>query len=238
MEISFTAAFIAGVLTFFATCLIPIIPVYVGYLGGITVVSGGSGRQTATIIIHGAVFVLAFLLVFSTLGLAATAAGPFIAQYREPFRMIGGMFLVLLGLTMADVVRIPILSHTIQFQPKKIKAGSVVTAFVLGLTFGSAWTPCIGPVLAVILFMVSQTATLWYGASLLAVFAIGLGLPFIIVSVLYALYGFRLSHLGSLSRFIRILFALLMVLMGVLLVTGYSAVLSQWSLKWGGSLVL
>lgn len=243
--VSFLAAYTAGVLTFFATCLLPVLPVYIGYLGGLSVdVRVGVSEQKKafyrrTVFTHSLAFVGGFLLVFTSLGIAATALGRLIATYRSFFQKAGAVLLFILGISMLDFVRIPFVSRTFKFDAIiRNKPVSHAGAFIFGMTFGFAWTPCIGPVLATILFLVSQVHEVWYGASLLAVFALGLGTPFLVVGVLFESIRPKLSSLGRWSFYLQKIFGLIIIAVALLLLTGHLSYLSAWSLKFGGSLVL
>lgn len=241
MSIGYGIAFLAGAATFFATCLIPVLPVYIGYLGGLGVLQeGGVDKEIRrTVSTHSIVFVIGFLLVFATLGFAATQLGIFFASYRSLFQKVGGALIILFGIGLADIVRLPFLSGTYRlFTPSPQRRGSYLGALLFGLTFGFAWTPCIGPTLATILFLVTLSDSSVYGITLLTTFALGLGLPFIVLALFFQTLLPLLQRLQRATKYVQPLVGIFMIVVGILLMTDMLSVLSKWSLGWGGALLL
>ncbi len=241
MVIGYGLALLAGVGTFFATCLLPVLPVYIAYLGGLSISSehGSSESSRRTVLTHSIVFVLGFLMVFSMLGFAATAIGRLFAQYRSLLQKVGGLLIIFFGIGLMDVVKIPFFAKTYHyFIPSSKRRGSFIGAFLFGITFGFAWVPCIGPVLATILLLMSLGTNPAHAAALLAVFALGLGIPFLVLGAFVHTMGPVLTHLQKRTHFIQPLLGLCIVLVGLLLVTDTLSILSQWSLHWGGALLL
>ena len=186
-QVSFGLAFLAGLLTFVAPCVLPVLPAFLGYLSGVNMLDANKrskGWRWHSFFI-GLSFVLGFLCIFVLLGISATTIGIFLNTYRRTMQIIGGLIFILLGLHLSGYIQINILSGHHQWHlDKGFTPWQYLNAFFIGLTFGFSWTPCIGPVLAVILFWASQAATFWRGFFLLLSFGLGLGLPFLLLSVL------------------------------------------------------
>ncbi len=241
MSVGYGLAFIAGVATFFATCLVPVLPVYLAYLGGISLPADNavSVNKREAILTHSVVFIFGFLLVFSMLGLAATELGRLFAEYRIFFQKAGGILIIIFGLGLMDILKIKFFSKTYRlFMPAKKNGASFLGAFLFGMTFGFAWVPCIGPVLATILFLVSLGKEPMLGVTLLGVFALGLGTPFLILGIFMRSITPAVARLHRSTRYVQSILGACIVLVGLLLITDSLGILSQWTLAWGGTLAL
>jgi len=210
-DISIFVACVAGVLSFFSPCVLPLLPAYILYIGG-------SDRTRR--IINSAVFILGFSLVFVSFGLMVGLARQVLLPVKEAVRLIGGSLIVLFGLYMMGVFRLPFLDVERRFRVQS-KQADYAGAFVLGVTFGAAWSPCVGPILGSILILAGTAETAGYGILLLVSYAAGLALPFFLTSISVntaAHYFKRLEkHLMTISR----LSGLFLVLLGLLLLTNY-----------------
>lgn len=216
-------AFIAGLLTFVAPCTLPLVPAFLGYLGGASlddVRNPNATLQTRWKIFRGGLlYVLGFSMVFIFFGVIAGFGGRTIAHEREWFARAGGVFVILLGLAMMGAVKIPWLAREKRFHlPERFKQKTDLNAFLLGATFAFGWTPCIGPILGSILTLAAYSTTVTQGAVLLAVFSIGLGLPFLILAA-----GIQSAarFTKTLSRFLPIISFIggaFLIFIGILLV--------------------
>ena len=234
-NIGLLASFIAGFLTFFASCLVPVVPGYLGYLGAVTSRSGDDRRR---VVINSLFFIFGFLLIFIFLALTATTFGKYLTAERRILEQIGGVFLIAIGVYMSETIKLPQLWRSWQFQPSQHLRARKLGSFIFGLTFGFAWTPCLGPVLAVILYTASQAQSQLQGIFLLLVFGLGLGLPFFLLALFFRSlqpYLLRVSHL---SHVIRLISSAMIIIVGILMLTGHLGYLSAWALQWGGSAVL
>jgi len=228
-EVSSTFALIAGLLTFFSACLIPIIPVYLAYLSGITVSSLSDkaaldSRQARfarrRVFLNSLYFVLGFSIIFILLGMAATFLGQFFIQKRFILQKFSGIFIILLGFYLLGLLKIPWLYREFKFNKKHTAKLHWLNSLLFGMAFGFSWTPCVGPILASILFLASLSQTMWEGAYLLALFSLGLAIPFLIISLTF---GYTLKILPKINRHLRkiqIITGLLIIGMGVLLILG------------------
>jgi cytochrome c biogenesis protein CcdA len=208
---------VAGLLSFLSPCTIPLLPVYFAYLS-----KEASGRPTRTkgfvdfgLVARTLVFVLGLSSAFFLLGFGAGALGALLAG--PGFRIAMGIVVILMGLYQTGLVPIPFLSREVKAESARATAGGFVGAFVLGFTFSFGWTPCAGPVLATVVGLASQQGGALYGAFLLVVYALGLALPFILISLASTLLLRAFKKLTPHLGWLRIVGGVLIVAMGVLL---------------------
>ncbi|HSM59143.1 MAG TPA: cytochrome c biogenesis protein CcdA [Longimicrobiales bacterium] len=184
VSISFPLAFVAGLVSFLSPCVLPVVPSYVVFVSGITLeeLRGGTvpGARHAAVA-HSVLFVLGFTAVFMTIGWAATSLGQALARALPWINRIGGVALLVFGLYLLGLLRMPALARERRVELSGRPAGTA-GSFLVGVAFGAGWTPCIGPILASILLYVGLEGTQLQGALLLATYAAGLGIPFVAAS--------------------------------------------------------
>lgn len=221
-EVSVGLAFLAGLLTFVAPCVLPVLPAYLGYISGVNMLDAQSRPQDwrRRSLFIGLSFVAGFLLIFILLGISATTIGVVLHTYRRLVHVLGGLLFVVLGIHLTGFIQIRLLSsgHQIRLE-KGLTRWQYLNAFLIGLTFGFSWTPCIGPILAVILFWASQEATFWRGFVLLLSFGLGLGLPFLLLSVMADRLIRPLRRYGRLFHTLQVVAGVLIVVIGLLLIS-------------------
>ncbi|MEK7165026.1 MAG: cytochrome c biogenesis protein CcdA [Patescibacteria group bacterium] len=217
-------SFIAGLLTFLAPCTLPLVPGYLGFISGVSLVDLNDPLQARAarwkIFLNGLFFTIGFTSIFIMFGAAFGLIGSVLVPYRLWLGRIGGVFVILFGLFMLDVIKIPWLSGERRFAaPALFARGRMLNSFILGAAFGFGWTPCIGPILGSVLFLASFSATALSGAFLLGVFSLGLAVPFLLIAVGIGHAG---QHLGSLGRYLKIISVmggLFLIFLGGLLAT-------------------
>ena len=228
ITISFPLAFLAGVVSFLSPCVLPVVPSYVVFVSGMTLEElreGTTGGVRRAVVVHSLLFVLGFTAVFMTLGWAATSVGQALAHALPWMNRVGGVILIFFGLYLAGVLRIQALTREMRL-PLRARPAGPAASFLIGVAFGAGWTPCIGPVLASILLYASLETTQIQGTLLLATYALGLGLPFVLASV--AFNGFLAGTkkmrdwMVPLSR----VAGAALVLVGLMMVTGSFATLT------------
>lgn len=184
-EVTLLAAFAAGFLSFISPCVLPLIPGYISFISGMTLeemqgaASTGSRRQ---VLIASLAFVLGFTLIFVALGAGASAIGRFMHAYSNILEKVAGTILIVLGLHMMGVFRIAFLDNDKRIHTSKKPAGPL-GALLVGMAFAFAWSPCIGPILGGILTMAASRESVTEGMQMLAVYSLGLGVPFILTSL-------------------------------------------------------
>lgn len=208
-----SSVFIAGVLSFFSPCTFPMMPVYIGLL---TETAGKKDKWRA--VLKSLLFVLGLSTTFVTLGLGAGALGRFFSG--DWWTIIGGLFVILLGLHQMEVVKLPGLQKYRVLRISTTNKGELFSAFLLGLTFSFGWTPCVGPVLGAVLVVTSQGGQVLYGGFLMLVYTLGLSLPFLVLALLSNVLLEKMQKMEGILPIIKKVGGALIVLMGLLLLLG------------------
>lgn len=225
-------ALAAGLLSFLSPCVLPIVPPYLAYMGGITLSEMSDNEIPARrrAVLAASFFVLGLSTVFLLLGFTASAFGALFLQNQVLFSRISGGVVILFGLHFLGIFRIPILDREARLDAGD-RGGSALGAYVLGLAFAFGWTPCIGPQLGAILSLAASEANVTRGTTLLAVYAGGLGIPFLVAAV------FMNRALGIMNRMKRYMaliervMGLLLIAVGLALLTGAFSAFSFWLLE-------
>ncbi|MGH2365003.1 MAG: cytochrome c biogenesis CcdA family protein [Chloroflexota bacterium] len=224
-------AFGAGVLSFISPCCVPLVPAYLGYMTGMSVdqLAMAGPKAHGKLLASGLWFVLGLAVVFSVLGASASVVGQALLDFRPLILKLSGLAVVIFGLHLMGVLRLPLLMREKRAEVSRYGKGRPGGAFLMGGAFALGWTPCIGPILAGILAVASQTSTVYQGMGLLFLYALGLGVPFILAGLLFSrwsvLAGFFRRHATALSN----ASGLLMIGLGVLLFSGRLALISAWA---------
>ncbi len=231
-DISYTAAALAGLLSFLSPCVLPLVPPYLTFIAGTTIeelAEGGARAARRDVAISAILFVAGFSTVFVALGATASVFGQFIRQYISLLSMGAGIVIIAMGLHFLGVWRLAFLYREARLNVEK--PVGLWGAYVMGLAFAFGWTPCIGPILAAILALAGSEDTVARGASLLAVYSAGLGIPFLLAA--FALEPF----MGFLARFkqkfvyVEKTVGGLLVLTGIAFLTGWLSSASFWLLE-------
>ena len=230
-SIGFVTAFLAGVVSFLSPCVLPLVPGYLSYVAGTSLEElrdHAASRLKA--LGYAVAFVLGFSVVFVALGASATALGGLLLSYKAELSLVAGVLILLFGLHLAGVLPLGWLQREARLH-LDLPGGRVVGAFLMGLAFAFGWTPCIGPVLGVILTMSASTADLGTGTALLAVYSLGLGLPFLLAALFTDLLLERLRALARTGRNLQRVAGLALAVAGVLIVTGRLEGFAYWLLE-------
>ncbi len=232
---SFPLVFGAGVLSFLSPCVLPLVPPYLTYMSGASFDQLRADGATAGILWRRSVFtsiffILGFSLVFIAFGATATAFGQALRQALPVLTPVAGLFIIAMGLHFLGVYRIGFLDRQLRHNGPGVASGPL-GGFLLGLAFAIGWTPCIGPVLAAILSVAAVQDTAWQGAGLLGVYSLGLGVPFLLAGIAIGPFltffaTFR-RHLGTVEKVMGVL----LILTGLLFLTGQFTRLSYWFLE-------
>jgi cytochrome c-type biogenesis protein len=215
--VSYPAAFIAGLLSFFAPCIVPLIPAYFTFISGYSLEELTGKPDTAVrskVLLATLAFVCGFSCVFILLGASASFLGGYVQSHSNIIRIVGGVFIIVLGLHLTGWLRIKKLDveKRIHMTQKPIH---FLGTFLVGMAFGAGWSPCIGPLLGSILIIAGNQDTVWQGVRLLAVYSAGLAIPFVIVSIFI---NFILVWLKSASRALKyanLTAGILLIVMGI-----------------------
>lgn len=219
------SSFIAGLFTFLAPCTLPLVPGYLGFISGVSLsdlrnpVKARLARRK--IFLNGLFYVIGFSLVFIALGVLVGLGGAALVQYRTLLGRIGGVFIIIFGLYMMHVIKLP----GMQFMDSdhrpflsKLKPGTPFSSLVFGASFAFGWTPCVGPILGSILTLAATTATIGQGALLLSVFSLGLAIPFLLVAVGIGSVAKHITKISKYLDIVSVIGGIFLVFLGTLLV--------------------
>jgi cytochrome c-type biogenesis protein len=224
MPADYLLAFAAGALSFFAPCVVPLLPAYVSYMTGAALsdIRSDPGAYQARVVKGGLLYVVGFGLVFVSLGVAAGIAGEGLKADAVVLQRIGGVVVIVMGLALAELL--PARLTQLTFNPLTIsqpgRSGGAAAPLVLGVVFGTAWTPCVGPVLASILVLAANSHRALLGGTLLTAYTLGLGLPFVVTSLLLASFPSMMRPLQRIAAITSRVAGVLLIALGGLLVLG------------------
>lgn len=234
LDMSLGAALLAGLLSFVSPCVLPIVPPYLAWLAGLSFEELKSenvtGHARRRIILAALAFVLGFTTVFVALGATASVIGKTIAQYFDVLSMIAGVIIIIMGLHFIGAFRIGLLYREARIQVTRKPAG-MIGAYVMGLAFAFGWTPCVGPVLAAILFVAGSEGTALRGAGLLAAYSLGIGIPFLLAALFASRFLSWAARFRQHMRKVEIAMGVLLILTGLLFITGQMSMISFWLLE-------
>ena len=226
---------LAGLASFLSPCVLPLVPPYLGYLGGTTLGQmtdeKGIDRDVwRRVVISSLFFVLGFSAVFIGLGAGASAFGQLIQTYKRELAMVAGVVIIIFGLHFLGILRIPLLYSEARYHAEA-KSASYLGAYVIGLAFAFGWTPCVGPILATVLALAADKGSMSTGISMRAAYSLGLGIPFILAAVaitpfLGFMHRFR-RHLGTMEKVMGVV----LVITGLLFLTGSLNWFGQWLIE-------
>ena len=227
LSVSLGLVFLAGVVSFVSPCVLPILPGYLTYLA-----ARSSGQEIARVsrrqvLLHGLAFVAGFSIVFIALGTSASLVGRFLFAYKVWVARIGGVMIVFFGLQMAGLLKIPFLEFEFRSHAEADARLGYLASLLMGMFFSAGWTPCIGPTLGIVLIIAGTGAVLTRGILLLALYSLGLGLPFIITALAMDWLGGWTRRMAKLTRYITLAAGIFLAGVGILLILGQLNFLGQ-----------
>ena len=234
-DVSIWGAFIAGLISFVSPCVLPIVPPYLCYLAGVSLeqlTDGGSTEKGAArrVFLAALAFVLGFSTVFIAFGATASTIGRTVAQYMDTLSIIAGIVIIIMGMHFLGVFKISMLYREARLQVERKPAG-LFGSYLVGLAFAFGWTPCVGPVLAAILFVAGAEESALRGATLLFSYSLGIGLPFLAAALFAGPFmGFMgkfKRHMGTVEK----VMGGLLVITGILFITGQMSNMAFWLLE-------
>ena len=221
-DFPYLAAFFGGLLSFLSPCVLPLVPGYLSFIAGIKMeeVHSHSFAVRRKILGSAILFVAGFSFVFIALGAGASGLAPFFAAYQDILTKIAGVFIALMGLHLLGIFKLKFLYREWRINPDIDEMRSFLTPFILGLAFGLGWTPCIGPVLAGVLVLASAQDTVGEGMALLSLYAMGMGIPFLIAALTLSSFNQKSKFLRKNLGLIEKISGIFLILTGLFIFTG------------------
>ena len=226
-EIGIGVAFLAGLASFLAPCVLPLVPAYLSYLTGYTVTdTPPDSKERVTIITHAIFFVLGYSIIFIVLGVAANTIGRLIRG--DILRYIGGVIIILFGLNLMEVLHLSFLDQDAKLKWQVRHRWGFVSSLLVGMVFAAGWTPCVGPVLSTILILSAEQDSITRGIILLAAYSAGVGLPFIAAGFLLDRFRTVVTNLSPHLGRIQKIAGLIIILVGIIVITDSFTVIGAW----------
>ena len=220
MNVSMGLAFLAGLASFLSPCVFSLVPVYIGYLSGRSVATGYTTPGRWTTFSHGLAFVLGFSLVFVILGVAVSALGGLLYDLRTWIAKIGGVIVVIFGLHMTGIIRIPFLEYDLRPQNTSDLQRGYLSSALMGVFFSAGWSPCVGPVLGTILTLALNGGSIAKGVQLLSAYSAGMAIPFLLAALGIGWASTILRRYGKAMHYVEMSMGVVLVAVGVMLFMG------------------
>lgn len=218
-NMSLLVAFGAGLLSFLSPCVLPLVPVYLASLSGPKIFEPGANRNRIAAFLHSLSFVAGFSVVFIVLGAGAGLVGFTIGSHIAVVRQIAGILLIVFGVFMLAALKLPRLNFERRLTPSLGNATGYLRSILIGVIFSFVWTPCVSPILGGILTLAMQSETAGQGAYLLAIYSLGLGLPFLMIGAAFDAISPFLRRIQRYSSLVYILSGVLLIAAGILVLT-------------------
>jgi cytochrome c-type biogenesis protein len=219
--VSFPAAFVAGLLSFFSPCVLPLIPAYFTFITGFSIeelTEEYNSEIRKKVFLSTFLFVLGFSLVFILMGASASYLGGLMYTYKKLIRIIGGILIIILGIHLTGLIRIPGLDFEKRINLEK-KPLHFFGTLIIGMAFGAGWSPCIGPLLGSILIIAGSQETVWQGVILLGIYSAGLATPFIIISIFINFLLIFIKKASKVLRYVNVVAGVVLIVVGLILVS-------------------
>jgi cytochrome c-type biogenesis protein len=226
-QVTVGLSFLAGLASFLSPCVFSLVPAYIGYLGGRAAGGESSASDRFVTFTHGLAFVLGFSVVFVALGVAVSVAGGLLFDLRNYLAKIGGIVVIIFGLHMIGVYRIPFLEYDARVHTNPNRKWGYLSSALLGVFFSAGWSPCVGPVLGTILTLAVNGGSVALGAKLLSAYSAGLAIPFLVAALGIGWVTTALRKYGKAMHYIEIAMGVLLVIVGIMLFAGVFELLAR-----------
>jgi cytochrome c-type biogenesis protein len=226
-DISFIVAFSGGILSFFSPCVLPLVPAYIANLAGITAIDTKGKKNIWPTFLHSIFFVIGFSLIFIFLGASVGLIGTAVTANAVLLRWISGILVIVFGIYLIAALKVPWLNYEKRVHVSGARSPGYLRSLILGAAFALGWTPCVGPILGTILALAWNSQQVWHGAGLLTVYSLGMGIPFLLIGLLW---GFVMPLWKSINRhlgIISIVSGILLIIVGILILTNNMSKLMQ-----------
>ena len=226
-NITIGLAFLAGLASFLSPCVFSLVPAYIGYLGGRAIGGEATEKKRFITFTHGLAFVIGFSVVFVTLGVATSAFGGLLFDLRYDLAKVGGIIVIIFGLHMIGVFRIPFLEYDTRVQRMPEQRWGYLSSALMGVFFSAGWSPCVGPVLGAILTLALNGGSVSTGVSLLSAYSAGLAIPFLIAALGVGWVSITLRKFGKVMHYVEVGMGAVLVVIGFMLFSGIFARVAQ-----------
>ncbi len=235
LDISYTGAALAGLLSFLSPCILPMVPFYLSYMAGLSVKELRDGGTIAPgaqrrLVVQALAFAIGVTTIFVLLGLGATALGRVFLQWKEILSWAAGGLLILFGLHFLGVLKIGLFYREARMQTEA-KPTTMIGAYVMGLAFGFGWTPCVGPALAAILMVASGMGDLWRGGVLLLVYGLSMTLPFVVAALFAGPFLGWVARHRALMGYVEKAMGVMLIVFGLLIATNSVNLIADWMIR-------
>ena len=236
LEISLFGALLAGLLSFFTPCVLPMVPFYLSYMGGLSMAElRGDGKiapgAQRRLLMSAVFFALGVTTVFMLFGMGATALGSLFGQYLDPLSYVAAAILVVFGLHFLGVIQVPLLYREARLE-SRAEASTSLGAYLMGLAFGFGWTPCVGPALASILMIASGMGDIWRGGLLLFVYGMGMTAPFLVAALFAKPFLSWVQRHRAAFAWVEKGMGAMLILFAILIVTGGVNLIASAMIRW------
>lgn len=236
LEISLAGALAAGLLSFFTPCVLPMVPFYLSYMGGLSMaelrgdgeIAPGAQRR---LLLSSVFFAMGVTTVFMLLGMGATAMGRMFGQYLDTLSYVAAAILLVFGLHFLGVIRVPLLHREARME-SSAEPSTVLGAYLMGLAFGFGWTPCVGPALASILMIASGMGDIWRGALLLFVYGLGMTAPFIVAAFFARPFLAWVQRHRTAFQWVEKGMGAMLIVFAILIATGGVSLIADAMIRW------
>jgi cytochrome c-type biogenesis protein len=226
-NITIGLAFLAGLASFLSPCVFTLVPAYVGYLGGRAAGMDSKANNRFITFTHGLAFVLGFSVVFILFGVAASAIGGFLADAQDTLTRLGGILVIIFGLHMIGVLRVPVLDYDTRVQQAPDPKFGYLSSALMGVFFSAGWSPCVGPVLGAILTFALNGGSISTGVTLLSAYSAGLAIPFLVAALGIGWITFVLKKYNKVMHYVEVAMGVVLVIVGYFLNSGTFALIAQ-----------
>jgi cytochrome c-type biogenesis protein len=227
-EITTGLAFLAGLASFLSPCVLCLVPVYIGYLGGRAVGGESNNHNRWVTFTHGLAFVLGFSLVFIIFNIIAAALGGLLLGMRTWLAKIGGLIVVIFGLHMIGVFRIPFLEYDVRIHSRANPRWGYISSLLMGIFFSAGWAPCVGPILGSIMTFAANGGSILRGVLLGSAYSTGLAIPFLVAALGIGWVSTILCRYSKVMRITEIVMGIMLVIAGILLFMGSFNILASY----------
>jgi cytochrome c-type biogenesis protein len=228
-NVSVGLAFLAGLASFLSPCVLSLVPAYVSYLGGRAAGGEAAGKNRWLTFTHGLVFVLGFSVVFILFNVIAAALGVVLFDFRLWLARIGGLIVIIFGLHMIGVFRIPFLEYDIRVHKQADNSLGYLSSFLMGIFFSAGWSPCVGPILGAIMTFAINTGDVLQGTLLGTAYSAGLAIPFLLAALGIGWVTVILRKYNKVMRVVEIVMGVLMVVVGLMLLFGVFNIIATYA---------